>query len=91
MFPNTALAIGFILLANFISKPSSYVLGKVAGILLLLYPILLTVSEVFIGLTLSQHVQNTPIGLEISAQKLFYIVFGLVILGISNSQKKHNE
>lgn len=91
LLPNAAIAIALIFLAKFISKPSSYVFAKVTAISLILFPILQTVGDIFIGSVLSQQVQGAFVAVELSSQKLFYFLFGLAIWGIGKSQSEHTK
>ena len=91
LLPNSAIAISLIFLAKYISTPSSYVYAKITAMSLMLFPILQSVGDIFIGSVLSQHVQGASVAVELSSQKLFYFLFGLAIWGIGKSQSEHNK
>ena len=88
---NSVISIALIFIAKFISKPSSYIFAKIAAIALIIYPILQSISDAFIGSILSQHTQDASLSIGLSSQNLVYTLFGLIILGISKSQCEHNK
>jgi hypothetical protein len=88
---NAVLAIAFIFAAKFISKPKSYLFAKISAIALMLYPILQSMSDAFIGRILAQQTQDASISVGFSSQNVIYILFGLIILGISKSQQEYNQ
>ncbi|MBW8184984.1 hypothetical protein [Shewanella nanhaiensis] len=84
---NGILAAAFLLMAKFIGAPSTYIAAKWGALLLILYPIIKTVIEVSSATVLYSHLEHSPISLEFSSVKLFYILFGLALYGIIKSQQ----
>jgi prolipoprotein diacylglyceryltransferase len=90
MLSNLVLSIAFATIAMFISKPNAYVFAKVSAIAFIVYPILRSICEFFIGRALSQHTQDAAISVGISSQSMLYMLFGLIIFGIVRSQRNNN-
>jgi len=88
---NSLISISFIFIVKFISKPNSYIFAKISAATLIIYPIFQNVCDVFIGNILSQHTQDVSISVGLSSQNIVYLLFGLIIFGISNSQCEHNK
>jgi hypothetical protein len=89
LIPNLAISIAFIFIAKFIASPNSYRFAKIASVSFVAFPFLQSISDIFIGSILSQHTQSASVAIELSGQKLFYILFGLAIWGIYKSQCEH--
>jgi len=78
-------------LAKFIKNPERYKFAKFSAIALICYPIVLTIVEIFSSSVLYSHLDNASTVIEFSAVKLFYIVFGLAVVGIYKSQRELNK
>ena len=79
---NGTLAIALFALAQLISSPARGMYARLAGAGLILYPVLRTVVEVWSGLNLTSHATGVEVAIHLSSEKLFFIVFGLAILGL---------
>jgi len=91
LLPNITISIALVFIAKFISNPNSYSFANITAILLIFFPILQSVGDIFIGSVLSQHVQGSSVVIELSSQKLFYFLFGLAIWAIGKSQCENNK
>ncbi len=91
LLPNATISIALVLIAKFISNPSTYNFAYIAASLLIFFPILQSVGDMFIGSVLSQHVEGSSMAIELSSQKLFYFLFGLAIWAIGKSQCEYNK
>jgi len=88
---NFNLCLSFVFLALFISKPKCYKLAKLSALTLITYPIILTIVEIFSSSVLYSHLDKASVVIEFSAIKMFYIVFGLALVGIYKSQRELNR
>lgn len=88
---NGVIAFAFFSLARYISFPSRarYVRFAAAG--LILYPFCRTLVEVWSGINLTSHATGVEVSVNISSEKLFFIVFGLALLGISSAWAELNN
>ncbi|WP_139326783.1 hypothetical protein [Shewanella sp. UCD-KL21] len=91
LLPNAIISVALVLIAKFISTPSIYNFAYTAAILLMLFPIIQSVADIFIGSVLSQHLEGSSMAIELSSQKLFYFIFGLAIWAISKSQSDYKK
>jgi len=94
LIPSFFISISFVFIAKFMSNPKSYIYAKLAAIALVISPLLQSICEVFIGRILSQHLldtQDASISVGLSSISFLYILFGLVVWGISKSQYEHNK
>jgi len=90
-FSNFILCSALFFLAKFINNPQNYKFAKLSAIALICYPIVLTIVEIFTSSVLYSHLDNTSTVIEFSAMKLFYIIFGLAVVGIYKSQRELNK
>ncbi|WP_440876769.1 hypothetical protein [Thalassotalea sp. PLHSN55] len=89
LLPNSAFALALFCLAKFIQNPSYYKLAKFAALGFLLYPILLVIGDIFIASVLSQPDQQESVAIELSGQKLFYILLAMIVWAIAKSQYEY--
>ena len=85
---NGFLASALFTISGFINNPNRLYKIKSAGLLLLLYPFVLTVINALSGVVLHSHLTEAALVIELSAQTLFYSVMGLALIGIYQAQKK---
>ena len=88
LISNVAFAFAIFLLAKFIQFPQQYYRAKYAAILFICYPFMLSLVEALNSAVLYEGVDGAHFVVELSAMKLFYIVFGIIIIGVYQSQRK---
>jgi hypothetical protein len=88
---NGVLALSFIFLVLYIRRPGATRWAYLAGLFIALYPVFRTLVEVWSGLNLTSHVENTPIEIEFSSDKAFYFVFGFAIAGMASAFLRDRE
>ncbi|MCL1038694.1 hypothetical protein L2750_16315 [Shewanella submarina] len=88
---NGVLAAALVMIARFIGQPHRYRIGRFGAALIGFYPLVLSISEVFIGLSLTSHLQDASVALELNASKLFYLVFAVMLFGIIKSQQQSHH
>ncbi|ARD21768.1 hypothetical protein [Shewanella japonica] len=82
LLSNTVMGLSLVSIAGLIARPTSIHLLKLSALLLITYPFLLTVVEVFSAKALSSHLEASAVTVEFSAMKLFYVIFGIGLLGV---------
>lgn len=87
---NGVIALGFFFLAAFISRPEKSLYAKLAGTSLILYPFFRTFVEVWSGLNLTSHASGVEVPVEFSAEKLFFVAFGIALLGLAAAVSELN-
>ncbi|MCU8037364.1 hypothetical protein ACRN98_01870 [Shewanella oncorhynchi] len=88
---NLTLSFALLFIAKFIKQPQTYKFAKISSIALISYPFILTITEAISHSILYRHLEHPTLTIEFSAQKLFYFVFGLIILGIYQSQQEYKR
>ena len=88
---NSVIALGFFFLAAYISRPAKEIYAMLAGIALILYPFARTFVEVWSGLNLTSHATGIDVAIEFSSEKLFFVVFGLSLLGLASACSELNK
>ena len=88
---NSVIALAFFSLAQYISFPKRELYAKLAGVGLILYPFLRTLVEVWSGINLTSHAVGVEVSVTFSSEKLFFIVFGLALLGVASAWAEHNK
>jgi len=88
---NGVLALAFFSTSQYIKYPTGPGLAKTAGIALILYPFVRIVVEVWSGVNLTSHVEDTSISIELSAENAFYIIYGMALLGMDRAWSEFNE
>ena len=78
--PNTVLAIALLLQFKLLGSPRNTRLGVTSGICFILYPFTRIFSEVMVEKTMLAK----SIGIEISSEKLFFVIIGLMVIGLTN-------
>ncbi|WP_153914263.1 hypothetical protein [Shewanella sp. TC10] len=88
LISNSIMGLSLVLISRYISYPISTHFLKLSALLLISYPLILSVVEVFSSKELSRHLDSPIVTLEFSAIKLFYMVFGMALLGIFKTLKQ---
>lgn len=82
---NSVMAFSFFALARCISGEDKLQHLSRAGVALVLYPFARILVEVWSGINLTSHTEDVEAAIQISSDKMFFIVFGLALLGISKA------
>lgn len=80
---NGIIALALIQLASFVSNPQMLLPARIAGIALIVYPVARTVVETWVSLILTSHASGIEVPLQFSSEKLFFVVFGVAVLGVA--------
>lgn len=88
---NTILAFALGQLALFVSRPYKLSAARIAGTTLIVYPFARSCVDVWMGIVLTSHVPGKGIAIEFSAEKLFFVVFGMAVLGIASAIAELNK
>lgn len=88
---NGVIAIALFALAQYISLPTKAAHARLAGAGLILYPFFRTLVEVWSGLNLTSHATGVEVSIHLSSEKLFFVIFGLAVLGLSSSWAEFNQ
>jgi hypothetical protein len=88
---NGLMSFAFFSLARYISYPGEALYGKLAGWSITLYPMARTLVEVLSGINLTSHANDVEVAIVISSDKMFFIVFGLGLLGAATAWAEHNK
>ena len=82
---NGVMAFSFFALARCISAEDKLRHLSRAGAALVLYPFARILVEVWSGINLTSHAEDVEVAIQISSDKMFFIVFGLALLGVSKA------
>ncbi len=88
---NGIIALSFFSLSQYISHPTRALYAQLAGVGLILYPFFRTLVEVWNGINLTSHVAGVEVSIDISSEKLFFIVFGMALLGVASAWAELNK
>lgn len=88
---NGIIALSFFSLSQYISHPTRALYAQLAGVGLILYPFFRTLVEVWSGINLTSHAAGVEVSIDISSEKLFFIVFGLALLGVASAWAELNK
>ena len=82
---NGVMAFSFFAMARAISGEDKLRHLSRAGAAMVLYPFARILVEVWSGINLTSHAEDVEVAIELSSDKMFFIVLGLALLGISKA------
>ncbi|WP_299570490.1 hypothetical protein [uncultured Shewanella sp.] len=88
LISNSIMSLSLLFISFYITRPISTHFLKLSALLLISYPLILCVVEVFSSKELSRHLDSPIVTLEFSAIKLLYMVFGIALFGIYKTLKQ---